>query len=204
MKKILLFLALSYFFTSCQQAASDSANETPKPKFIAQTVVQPTQTYLPPGYPLQLPIETDYPYAIDLKTPEGKIINSSKVFQQNGKPTILLFWLTTCRPCGLELAAIKNKFPQWQNEADFNLYAISTDFPRNAAQIAKRVEAGGWQFEVFHDFNRQFLGVMPGGLNGLPQVFVLDKEGTIVYHKRKYRTGDEDILFAKVKELTME
>ena len=43
--------------------------------------------------------------------------------------------------------------------------------------------------------------VMPAGLNGLPQVFVFDKDGTIVYHKRKYKPGDEDVLFEKVKAL---
>ena len=42
---------------------------------------------------------------------------------------------------------------------------------------------------------------MPGQLNGLPQTFILDKEGNIALHKRKYRSGDEDKLYEKVKEL---
>ena len=41
---------------------------------------------------------------------------------------------------------------------------------------------------------------MPGRLNGLPQVFLLDKNGEIVYHKRKYLPGDEDKLFEAIKE----
>ncbi|MEM1123340.1 MAG: TlpA disulfide reductase family protein, partial [Bacteroidota bacterium] len=150
---------------------------------------------------LQLPIATDFPYNIDLKTAEGQVLNSSKVFKQNGKPSVVMFWLTTCYPCGLELNAIKEKFPQWQEEADFNLYAVSTDFPKNAGKFVTRVKSGGWDFEAYHDFNREFMKVMPGSLNGLPQVFVFDKKGDIVYHKRKYKPGDEDVLFAKVKEL---
>jgi peroxiredoxin len=44
---------------------------------------------------------------------------------------------------------------------------------------------------------------MPGQLNGLPQTFIIDKDGNIVYHKRKYRSGDEDLLFEKVKTIAM-
>ena len=52
-----------------------------------------------------------------------------------------------------------------------------------------------------NDMNREFRRIMPGELNGLPQTFIIDKNGEIAYHKRKYRAGDEDALFAKIKEL---
>jgi peroxiredoxin len=205
MKKIFFFFFAITLFTACQnnQNKDTAANTPPKATLVVhkETTPQPTQGYTPPGYPLKLPISTDYPFNIDLKDATGKVTNSSKIFQQNGKPSVVMFWLTTCYPCGLELKAIKEKFPQWQKEADFNLYAISTDFPKNAEKFVKRVEAGGWDFEAYHDFNRQFMGIMPGGLNGLPQVFVFDKKGDIVYHKRKYTPGDEDVLFEKVKAL---
>jgi len=200
MKKIFFFLFVATLFSACQQSPQSKV-EVAKASFTTQKAITPTQGYLPPGYPLELPIETDYPYSIDLKTPDGKVINSSEVLKKNGKPSVVMFWLTTCYPCGLELNAIKTKFPQWQEEADFNLYAISTDFPKNAEKFVSRVKSGGWTFEAYHDYTRKFMRVMPGGLNGLPQVFVFDKDGTIVYHKRKYKPGDEDTLFAKVKEL---
>jgi len=200
MKKYFFFFVLAITFSACQQnqpakvEVAKASLETPK-------AIQPTQGYLPPGYPLELPITTNYPYNVELKTADGEVLNSSKVFKQNGKPSVVMFWLTTCYPCGLELQAITKKFPQWQEETDFNLYAISTDFPKNAAKFTKRVKSGNWTFEAYHDYKRQFIKEMPGGLNGLPQVFVFDKDGTIVYHKRKYKPGDEDVLFAKVKEL---
>ena len=43
--------------------------------------------------------------------------------------------------------------------------------------------------------------VMPGELNGLPQIFILDEKGNTVYHHKRYIPGDEDELFAKIKEL---
>lgn len=182
-----------------QQSSTDITAKPAAPK--AKTVALPSAR-LPKGYPLgPFPIKTEFPYNIDLKTADGKVINSSKVFKQNGKPTILMFWLTTCYPCRMELNAIKKKFPQWQEAADFNMYAISTDFSKNYGNFCKRVEESGWKWEAYNDVNRQFRNVMPGGLNGLPQVFVFDKNGDIVYHKRKYRPGDEDTLFEKVKSL---
>ena len=63
------------------------------------------------------------------------------------------------------------------------------------------VNENDWPWQAANDVNREFRQIMPGKLNGLPQTFVLDKNGQIAYHKRKYRSGDEDVLFAKVKEL---
>jgi cytochrome c biogenesis protein CcmG, thiol:disulfide interchange protein DsbE len=144
---------------------------------------------------------TTFPFDIDLKSPDGKIINSSKLFKTHKEPTILLFWLTTCYPCRMEVAAIQKKYEAWQKDAKFRFVLISYDFPQNFEQFAKRSKEENWQWEAYNDVNREFGEVLPGELNGLPQVFVFDKKGNIVYHKRKYSTGDEDLLFEQVKSL---
>ena len=145
-------------------------------------------------------IKADYPYDIALKNAKGDSTNTAQAFQTNGKPTVLVFWLTTCVPCAYEMAAIKKKYEGWQEEADFNFYAISTDWEKNHGKFYERVEEKAWPWETYLDMNREFMRVMPGQLNGLPQTFILDKDGKIVHHKRKYRTGDEDKLFEKIKE----
>ncbi|MCP3930451.1 MAG: peroxiredoxin family protein [Bacteroidetes bacterium] len=147
-------------------------------------------------------LDKTFPYNIDLKTAEGEIFNSADILAPDGKPLVLLFWLTTCVPCGRELAAIAGKYENWQQEADFRLIAISTDFPKRVPAFVERVKKSDWPFEAFHDFNREFFRVMPGELNGLPQTFVFDREGNIVYQKRKYSPGDENALFEKVKEVS--
>lgn len=146
-------------------------------------------------------IQNAYPYDIDLKDASSKTVKSDQILAKNDKPTVLLFWLTTCFPCSMEMKAIKEKYASWQNEADFNLYAISTDFESNFPKFITKVEENKWPWETYNDVNREFRQILPGGLNGLPQTFVIDKDGEIAYHKRKYKPGDEDILFAKVKEL---
>ena len=144
-------------------------------------------------------IDTIYPYDIPIMNGDKKEMLTANTFQKNGKPTVLLFWLTTCVPCRYEMAAIKEKYEAWQQEADFNFYAISTDWPKNHERFYETVAKQQWPWETYLDKDREFLRTMPGRLNGLPQTFILDGNGKIVYHKRKYRPGDEDTLFAKIK-----
>ena len=42
---------------------------------------------------------------------------------------------------------------------------------------------------------------MPGELNGLPQLFVLNKKGEVIYHTRRYMPGDEDKLFEALQKI---
>ena len=43
--------------------------------------------------------------AADVKTIDGKIINTANL-SNNGKPMIISFWATWCKPCKKELDAI--------------------------------------------------------------------------------------------------
>ena len=142
-----------------------------------------------------------YPFDLKLRDADGNEYSSADVLKYKGKPTIVSFWLTTCGPCRMEFAAIKGKYAKWQEEADFNMVAISTDFEKNHQAFVDMTKKNEWPWEVYLDVDRAFWKVMPGALNGLPQVFIYDENGEIVYYKRKYKPGDEDTLFAKVKEL---
>ena len=145
-------------------------------------------------------IMQNYPFDLALTDGKGNKTSTEEIFK-TGKPTVVLFWLTTCYPCMIEMGEIKKKYAQWKDETDFNLVAISTDFDKNYDKYLKMAEEKGWPWDVYHDTNREFRKVMPGELNGLPQTFVFDQEGNIAYHKRKYRPGDEDTLYEKVKLL---
>lgn len=142
-----------------------------------------------------------FPFDIDLKNPEGKVVNSATLLKKHKTPTVFMFWLTTCYPCRLEVAAVQSKYEQWKKEEDFRLILISYDFPKNYDNFVKRANEEKWPWEAYHDVNREFGTILPGELNGLPQVFVFDKDGNIAYQKRKYTTGDEDTMFEKVKAL---
>ena len=156
--------------------------------------------YVDSSRPVQ-EIQAEYPYDISMINADGDTLSSHDVFAKNGKPIVLLFWLTTCAPCRHEMKAISQKYDEWKKETDFNLYAISIDFPRNYERFQNLVAESNWPFPAYYDMDREFRKIMPGQLNGLPQVFLLNTEGEIVHHKKKYMPGDEDSLYLKIKNL---
>ena len=52
---------------------------------------------------------TKLPQNISLKDIDGQTVQSS-VIQNNGKPIIISFWATWCKPCNLELNTIKEVY----------------------------------------------------------------------------------------------
>ena len=151
-------------------------------------------------------VDTVFPYNIPLLDIDSTVeMNSREVLaipKKGQKPTVIAFWLTTCMPCHRELATYTANYAEWQKKADFRLMAISIDFPHRFRKIAEIVREKQFPFEVYWDRDRLFRSVMPyGGLNGLPQVFIFDKDGKLAYHHKGFRPGDEQALFAKILEL---
>lgn len=150
-------------------------------------------------------VDTVYPYNIPLVDIDStKDMNSKLVLavpKKKPKPTVIAFWLTTCMPCHRELATYAANYEEWQKKANFRMIAISIDFPHRFRQIAEIVREKQLPFEVYWDRDRLFRSVMPGELNGLPQVFIFDKEGNLAWRHKGFRPGDELELFAKIQEL---
>lgn len=146
-----------------------------------------------------------FPFDIVLQDTLGNLFASNAVLPTKKKPLVLFFWMTTCGPCRQELEVIKGVYADWQKETDFRILAISLDFPQLYPNFVERVKKEGWPFEALFDVNREFPYVMPyGGLNGLPQVFVLNEKGEPTYHHRRYIEGDEKELFKAIKKVKSE
>lgn len=144
-------------------------------------------------------IDPVFPYDIPLKTMAGDTILSSETLDNEGRPIVLAFWLTTCLPCRIEMKNIAPYYEDWIEETGVRIVFISTDFEHNAPKIAKFIEKNNYPFEVYHDMHREFRNMLPGGLNGLPQTFLINDKGDILYHKRKYSSGDEFKLYDAMK-----
>ena len=110
------------------------------------------------------------------------------------RPVVLLFWMTTCGPCRLELRDLEARLPGWHAAVDFAFVPVSLDFPSRRAAFHAR--AADYPWISYLDERREFPRVVPGGLNGVPQVFVYDAAGELAFHRRKYRAGDLDALAA--------
>ncbi|MCC6411496.1 MAG: TlpA family protein disulfide reductase [Saprospiraceae bacterium] len=141
-----------------------------------------------------------FPFNVKLTSPDGKEAYSKKVLKQGGKPTVLAFWLTTCQPCKVELATYAKAYPEWQKEQPFNLFAISIDYAEKFPKVQEWAKQNNYPFPIFWDGARAFKDLMPGNLNGLPQVFVFDAKGGLRYQHKGFRPGDENELFRQVQQ----
>jgi cytochrome c biogenesis protein CcmG, thiol:disulfide interchange protein DsbE len=186
MKKTLFLLGLSVF---CSVVF---AQNTP-PQY-------PTVAQAPPPRWGSDKVKQTFPYDIVVRDTAQRLLKSSDILKTDDKPLVIMFWLTTCGPCRMELEAIKQNYEAWQEETPFRIIALSTDFEENYKNFVERVKVSGWQFEAYNDVNREFMWAMPGGLNGLPQVFVFDTKGNITYHHRRFIPGDEKELFAEIQK----
>jgi len=137
--------------------------------------------------------------SVNVENGKGEVINTSSLV--DGKtPMIISFWATTCKPCIRELDAINDAYPDWIEEADFRVVAVSTDDSRFSSQARALVEGHGWSdFTVLYDKNQALMRAMNVTLT--PQVFVLDKNGKIVYSHTGYSPGNEEELIEAIMKL---
>lgn len=136
--------------------------------------------------------------AVTLKDINGKTVRTDTL-SNNGKPFIIDFFATWCKPCNRELKAIHEVYPDWQEETGVKLIAVSIDQAQNINKVKPLVDEQGWEYEVLLDPNSDFRRVL--GIQMIPYVIIVDGKGNIVYKHNGYTDGAENELIEKVREL---
>ena len=136
--------------------------------------------------------------SVKLKDINGKTIDTATL-SNDGKPFIISFFATWCKPCNRELKAINEVYADWQDETGVRVVAVSIDEAQNAQKVKPMVDAAGWEYQVLLDPNSDFRRAM--GVNMIPHVFVIDGNGKIAESRSGYTEGGEQHLIDKVKKL---
>lgn len=136
--------------------------------------------------------------AVKVKTLSGKTVDVSQI-KNDGKPIIISFWATWCKPCKAELNAIAEEYEDWKDETGVTLIAVSIDDARSTGRVEPYVNGQGWEYEILLDPNGDLKRAM--NVNNVPHTFLLDGNGKIVWQHNNYATGDEEALYKKVQSL---
>jgi thiol-disulfide isomerase/thioredoxin len=134
-----------------------------------------------------------------VKDLKGANVNSAS-FGNDGKPYVLNFWATWCKPCINELINISDVYEDWVKETGVKIIAVSIDDSRNIAKVAPLVNGKGWSYEVYIDQNQDLKRAM--NVNNIPHTFLFDGKGNMVHQHNSYTEGDELKLYEKIKKLT--
>lgn len=134
-----------------------------------------------------------------LKDINGKSVKTDTL-NNGGKPMIVDFFASWCKPCIRELNAIADVYEDWQEETGVKLVAISIDQAQNMNKVKPLVDNHGWEYEVLLDPNGDMKRAF--GIQAIPYTLIVDGKGKIVYRHNGYVDGAEEELIEKVRELT--
>lgn len=136
--------------------------------------------------------------AIDVKTMDGKSVNIQELVGK-GKITVISFWATWCSPCKRELDAIADIYPDWQKDLNVELLAVTIDDARGVAKVPAMVASKGWEYTVLSDSKQELQRAL--NFQTVPQTFLLNAAGEIIYTHSGYTSGDEYELEDEIKKL---
>jgi len=125
---------------------------------------------------------------VTLRDVEGNEVSVAALAQQ-GKPVIISFFATWCKPCMRELKAIHELYADWQQTTGVQMYIVSEDQGQDSQKVKPLVDGNGWEYHVLLDPNGALKRAM--NVQNIPHLFVLDKQGKTVYNHVGYTDGDE-------------
>ena len=126
--------------------------------------------------------------AVTLQDMNGKNVNVASL-AQSGKPVVISFFATWCKPCMRELKAIDELYADWQEETGVTVYLVSIDQGQDVQKVKPLVDGNGWEFPVLLDPNGTLKRAM--NVQNVPHLFVVNSKGEIVYNHTGYSAGDE-------------
>lgn len=134
-----------------------------------------------------------------LKSIKGKIVDTKSFAKNDGKPVLICFFATWCKPCIKELDTYNDLYDDWKEETGVKIIVISTDNARTSSRVGPFVDSKAWDFEFYLDPNGDFKRAM--NVVNEPHTFLLDGKGKIVWQHSSYMPGDEKKVYETIKKV---
>lgn len=114
-----------------------------------------------------------------------------------GRPSLLVFWATWCKPCKAEIDAMRTTFDSL-TERGLNVIMISEDTQRSMSKVKPYIQSKGYTWTALLDPDGAVLKVYSG--TSLPFSVLLNSQGVPVYEHRG-EMKDPTEMIAKATEL---
>jgi len=155
----------------------------------------------------------EFPYSILLKDMEGNEFNSKKI-DNKGKPIIIDFWASYCKPCIVKYNTFKEIYDDWQKKTGVKIIIVSIDKENRINAAKKLINKFNWPFEAYFDSNQELMTKIIGGKEAVPRSAVFNGSFNIILKKsgaKIFSSKDPDNpmkaikdIYVKNKEITSE
>jgi thiol-disulfide isomerase/thioredoxin len=105
-----------------------------------------------------------------------------------GRPMVINIWAQWCRPCRIEAPHLSAVAKQAGRSVDFIGIDYADPDPAAAIEFAR---SAGWRYPQLQDPHQRVKG--PLKIIGVPQTFLVDAHGKIVYRQVKPLTSDTQL-----------
>ena len=125
---------------------------------------------------------------VNIENLKGEKVLFSDIIKGD-KPVIVSFWATWCKPCLMEMDALKEIKAEW--EGKIRIVSVSIDDARSKNKVPSFVKGRNYPFEVYMDSNQELYKKL--NVLNVPFLFIFSN-GKQVYKHSGYSPGDEEYL----------